>query len=666
MKSIRTKLVVAVASIVLIAVMMSNIVSNIMLSDTYSKQIEHNHNALGNGIVSNVRAFIDKAYAIGELMTASPSVYNFDPQQQTNLAKATHSQNSFIDLVFIQNDSGMQTARSSGNLGDRSQRWWFKKIMANPQPFVSKSYYSLKGNIAVTSVFVPILDKSQRLKGVLGIDIKLDSLQQVVEQFSTDTAYAFIIDGQGTLVAHPDKTKVSELYNFLSLDKTVLQRDSTGQVVKDSSGKQRTEKQKFSISSDLSEIARDAVNGNSGFRQYENIDGEQVFSHYRNIQLPGKSDGWAMITIEKESDAQYLKDETSFVNNLMSSFSILIIIVLVFVLANNFTSKINHITGSLDELSKGEGDLTRRLDIESKDEVGSLSRFFNVFMDKLQAIIFDVKANSNLVASKSSELASNSKNITENLNKQALQIANVAAATEEMTQSSAQINESLERGVHYIQQTNTNIDSSSEQLNLVVSEMSQINSNVEVLGETINNLSKSSDEIGQILLVINDIASQTNLLALNAAIEAARAGEHGRGFAVVADEVRALAERTQQSIQEIDIIVEKLRSSAGKAASDMNEASSRVSKGVEKVHDTKSNFDDIVSSVKSLSEINEQIKNSITEQTTTVFSINENTQNISSNMQKSSDSLADMAFTSAELGLQAENLKTTVDKFKVD
>ena len=194
----------------------------------------------------------------------------------------------------------------------------------------------------------------------------------------------------------------------------------------------------------------------------------------------------------------------------------------------------------------------------------------------------------------------------------------------------------------------------------------EITSSLNSMLEQANEVGSQSQEIKSVITIIGDIADQTNLLALNAAIEAARAGEHGRGFAVVADEVRALAERTQQSIQEIDTIVEKLRSEANKAAKDMNEASGRVSKGVEKVHDTKSYFEKIVDSVKNLSEINVQIKDSITSQASTVFSINENTQNISNNMQKSSDSLLGMSATTENVGKQAEILKNTVDQFKVD
>jgi len=666
MNSIKAKLIISVASVVFITVMLSNILSNRILSATYINEIKQKHQNLGNAIVTNVRSFLEKAYIISDQMADSPSIYNFDHQQQKDMAVAIKGKNPLIELVFIQDLTGMQTARSSGKLGNRASRWWFKKLMTEPKAFVSKSYYSISGNIAVTSVFIPILDKSNVLKGILGTDIRLQALQKVVEQFSTDTAYAYIIDGQGTVVAHPDKEKVSQLYNYVTMKKTVLVLDASGTVKHDAQGRPITRKQSFKVSDDIREITQKALHGESGFGQYHNIKGEKFFSYYSAITLPGKSDRWAMITVEKEKDAQFLKNKALMINNLFSVGSIFIIIIMLTFIASRLVKRINGVAGSLHELAQGDGDLTQRLDVQGQDEVGQLSNFFNTFMDKLQAIIFDIKSNSTVVAQNSSELALTSKDITKTMSEQALQIADVAKAINEISESSKGIDCSLKSGVAYIEDTNQNIQSGNGQLNQVVTEMAQISSNVSALEATIIHLSQSTGKIGEILKVINDIASQTNLLALNAAIEAARAGEHGRGFSVVADEVRLLAERTQLSIQQIENVIGHIQLAADKAVHDMTVTSEQVSSGVIKVDETKTYFMQIIDSVEQLSKVNYDVKHSIETQVATMANVNVNTDKIAINIEKTTQSLLGMAATTANLGSQAEQLRKIVNQFKIN
>lgn len=664
MKSIRSKLVISVASVVLITVMLSNILSNILLVDTYDKDIRQKHHNIGNAIVTNVLSFIEKAFVISDLMSSSPSIYNFDAQVQSQMAEQIQQKNALIELIFIQDNLGRQTARSSGKLGNRAERWWFKKIMADKKPFVSRSYYSLTGNIAVTSVFAPIFDQSQNFKGILGTDIRLDALQQIVEQFSTETASVFILDGQGTLVAHSDKQKVGQLYNYLALEKTAFVTDAAGEVQYDSTNQPLTEKQKLRVSPDLAEITRQALEGNSGFRQYQDVYGDSMVSYYNHITLPGYSDNWAIITQEKLADARHLKTNTALIYNLLSALSMILIVLVLIVIANKLVSKISHVANSLNELASADGDLTRRLTVDGKDELAQLSRYFNVFMDKLQGIISDVKSNADLVAGNCSAQAKSSEKVTITMQEEATQITKLALSSKQMSQSSGGIILSLEQGSDFISQTHQIIQQGNDKLDSAVNQMSKIHSDVVILQTSILSLSGSSLEIGKILNAISSIAEQTNLLALNAAIEAARAGEQGRGFSVVADEVRQLAQRTQDCVLQIDQLITSLQTETNEAAGYMQQVSSRVTRGVEKIDDTKISFVRIVEAVEQLSKVNESVKSTIDQQVSSIYQINENIHHISENMDISSASIVNMSTTTTALDRQADKLKHVVDRFK--
>jgi methyl-accepting chemotaxis protein len=289
MKSIKMSLLVLIISVFAVSFLFVNVFGSFLISSFYQEQIEKNHRNLALSISLNVKSFIEKAYSITEQIAANSDIYGFVPEEQEAVLKDTIKRHPYFDLFFIQDVEGQQSARSSGNLGNRANRWWFIQIMNDKKPFVSKSYYSLTGNIPVTSAILPIYDEIGVLQGIMGSDIKLDSLQTIVENFSDETT-AFIIDGEGVVIAHPDKRHVSELYNYQKMEKTVLVYDDNDKVLIDESGNQVTEQKPIEISESEREIIQKVMAGETGFARVKTLDGDSRYAYYTPIELPGISD----------------------------------------------------------------------------------------------------------------------------------------------------------------------------------------------------------------------------------------------------------------------------------------------------------------------------------------------------------------------------------------
>ncbi|TCK59334.1 methyl-accepting chemotaxis protein [Seleniivibrio woodruffii] len=333
-------------------------------------------------------------------------------------------------------------------------------------------------------------------------------------------------------------------------------------------------------------------------------------------------------------------------------------------LGSVITNSIRATADMLREISAGEGDLTRKLPITSKDEIGNLAQHFNSFTDKLKDIIGTVKMNSESIASGNAELAATSDRLAQNFHEQTMQLSAVASATEEMSTSASEVVHSVQDVTEKAEMANGYISDGRNMLLEAVSSVMSIKSEVENLGQTISQLSNSSEEIGNILNVINDIADQTNLLALNAAIEAARAGEHGRGFAVVADEVRKLAERSQKAIKEIETIIVNLQQESNVASTNMQEASKKVEAGVVVIRNTESMFENIVSSVNTITQASRHIETAVSEQVQAIHNINGNTQILSNGVEQSNISVTEVSNTVTDLQRQTEDLSMLVRRFR--
>ncbi len=312
-----------------------------------------------------------------------------------------------------------------------------------------------------------------------------------------------------------------------------------------------------------------------------------------------------------------------------------------------------------------DGDFTHTLDINQKDEIGQFAKALESMRHSLKDVIDVIVHSSNSVASASTELASTTEELASTFSDQASQVSMVASAVEQISTSSTQVLASINEVKDKSDSANVLTCEGQTCIHSANDVMFKIQHNVEELGTTVAGLAKSSEEIGNILLVINDIADQTNLLALNAAIEAARAGEHGRGFAVVADEVRKLAERTQTSIQEIESIISSFVRETSKTNSEMQTAKTYVTEGVGKLEDTNKIFEKIVTAVEEIGGASSIIRTAMEEQVTAINNINDNAHVISGGLEESSAAVNQVSATVADLQKQADDQMESAAQFRI-
>src|SRR5476649_1404 len=340
-------------------------------------------------------------------------------------------------------------------------------------------------------------------------------------------------------------------------------------------------------------------------------------------------------------------------------------LLLVSLLARSVTRPILGVARMLEDIASGEGDLTRRLHYAKQDELGQLAGWFNRFLDKLQPIIGEVKRSvqdARNTADQSAEIASQTSSGMEQQYRQVDQAATasheMSATAQDVARSAAQAaqaardaDEATRQGLKVIDQTTNSIDQLANDMNTAMAQ--------------VEGLATSSGKIGSVLEVIRTIAEQTNLLALNAAIEAARAGEAGRGFAVVADEVRNLARRTQESVEETRVVIELLQNGTTDVVGSMGNSYRQAQGSVEQVGQAVTALRQIGEAVTVISDMNLQIASAAEEQSAVAEEINSNVATIRDVTESLSEQANESARVSQALNSLANQQQGLMDQFRV-
>jgi methyl-accepting chemotaxis protein len=319
----------------------------------------------------------------------------------------------------------------------------------------------------------------------------------------------------------------------------------------------------------------------------------------------------------------------------------------------------------VEAISKGDGDLTARVDVNSNDELGKLGESFNVFLSKLHGIIGQVANSVSQLASAAEELSSITREANQATERQNTNIGQVTQEIHRMSTTVQEITQSTGEAANSAQKANASAQDGSQVVQEAIVSIGTVEIDVNSAADVVRELSQDSDNIGGVLDVIKSIAEQTNLLALNAAIEAARAGEQGRGFAVVADEVRSLAGRTQQATQEIKGMIERLQQGAQNAVSAMESGQIKVRKCVLKSKEAGVSLESITESVAMIVVMNSQIAAAAQDQSQVAKNVNCNLSEINEITFQSASSAKEVRLSGEALAHLAASLQDQVNQFKI-
>lgn len=524
-----------------------------------------------------------------------------------------------------------------------TQRPWYKLSLEQNKFFVGSPSADFTTGIVSAVVEGPVYLPDGTLLGVGGLDLHLDKLGEHVERIRyQNQGYPFLLDSQGQVV-HFSKAAGLEIKAndpLELLDKNLV--DTTG----------------------FSELTQAAKEQKSGFTKVS-LSGQSYYVSYQPVSMDFPKMNWLVgLLIPAELIEAPVQKATAWA--LLATLLMLAVITVVVVLTTQrIIRPLSDLTEAMKDIASGEGDLTRSLSIQSSDEVGVLAQHFNTFVSKLRKSLQHTSEQSALVHQSSQKLTSVAGQTDSEIQNNKLQIGAVSTAVTEMSATVQEISRNA-------QQTSSAAAHAQQRGNEGALLSQAAVKDMSLLAETMNDavaviigLSKESENIGEVVDVIKAIADQTNLLALNAAIEAARAGEQGRGFAVVADEVRSLAGRTSESTGHIRSMVEKLQSIAKDAEAKMQQGREQSQLGSERATSMQGALDAIGHAIEVVQQQSSAIAVATQQQGIVAQDINLNIQRITQLMDSTASHTTELNTESHLLNQAAQQLKIITGQFKL-
>ncbi|WP_162064092.1 methyl-accepting chemotaxis protein [Vibrio taketomensis] len=621
--SIKTKLTLAFMSAIFIMTGAQIYITSTQIFAETSRTTEQYSTTLLNGSVlsmdqwitskinvinSSSDAFIDPSQAKAYLATASKA-------GDFRLAYAGLSDGQMIMGVDIGLPEGF----------DPRQRAWYQDTVNAQNTFITEPYIDAQEGHLVMTIAKPFTQGA--VKGVLAADVNIQDLVKDVVELNTEGVQAFIVNSKGNIVAH-------------SNHQLILKPISTV-----SSGLTATEITAIAADQRLAETT---------------IANKKVFLSAKRVP---NTDWYYTLVIDQE---HAFKDQESLLGQLigMGFMQLIVIAVITLLIIKRALAPLNALSISMKDLAEGHGDLTKRIKIDSNDEIGNLALHVNAFIAKLQEIVQDISSSSKQLDSQSEISTRLNVELSDSLATQLSEVSLIATAVHEMSAAAEEVASNAKQTADSAIDSTKHCVHGKSVIRRNHESITHLAAQLESSSNVIQQLEGNAQNINAILSTISDIAEQTNLLALNAAIEAARAGEQGRGFAVVADEVRVLSKRTHSSTVEIREMIEILQKNSLGAVESMNRCQDLASSSVDDANHATEALENIAASIEQISQMASHISNAASEQRTVTEEVSINIQQVSDISNHLTTEARSSRTLSEELRQIAMHLNDQVNLFK--